>query len=289
MKRLITNETTEEWGIKLFRLAATVVLNTNKFVLINDEDMSYLVLGYYSEAQEVYDVYAGPTKAVFPKRRYLSDHEATKRMIVDRWFHTDDIGYMELIKYKGFQVSLAELDALLITHSKVQPLLLSCKMIDEGTWIAAGIMEVFKVSYKPQRILTNSDGSVCSLLKKIIPDVHDSQFVSDVREHLEIEELMDRDVGKDIAKAEGYEIAQGIIVSCSGFLYTQCWLLPQKPLLKFGRCRSTIYRVQVSKAKKRLRRSKSMLLLKKGKPGASHGVRRLVLYKIQSSSFIKES
>ncbi|GKF78678.1 hypothetical protein Tco_0234246, partial [Tanacetum coccineum] len=47
-------------------------------------------------------------------------------MIVDRWFHTDGIRYMELIKYKGFQVSLAELDALLVTHSEVQPLMLSC-------------------------------------------------------------------------------------------------------------------------------------------------------------------
>ncbi|GJY10341.1 hypothetical protein Tco_0378526 [Tanacetum coccineum] len=204
MKRLITNETTEEWGIKLFRLAATVVLNTN----VSRPFISEIV-------------------------RYLSDNEATKRMIVDRWFHTDDIGYMELIKYKGFQVSPAELDALLVTHSKVQPLLLSC------TRIAARMMEVFMVSYKPQMILTNSDGSVCSLLKKRIPDVHDSQFVSDVREPLEIEELMDQDVGKlalqghteyryqevcpkwgkmlrkqldqDIAKAERYVIAQGII------------------------------------------------------------------------------
>ncbi|GJU04661.1 retrotransposon-related protein [Tanacetum coccineum] len=56
-------------------------------------------------------------------------------------------------------VSLAELDALLVTHSEVQPLLLSC------TGIAARMMEVFK-------------------------------FVSDVREPHEIEELMDRDVGK---------------------------------------------------------------------------------------------
>nr|GEX30771.1 ABC transporter E family member 2 isoform X1 [Tanacetum cinerariifolium] len=74
----------------------------------------------------------------------------------------------------------AELDALLVTYSEVQPLLLSSRM-----------MEVFKVSYKPQRILINSDGSVCSLIKKRISDVYDSQFVSDVREPLEMEELMD--------------------------------------------------------------------------------------------------
>ncbi|GJY69341.1 hypothetical protein Tco_0472323 [Tanacetum coccineum] len=172
-------------------------------------------------------------------------------MIVDRWFHTDDIGYMELIKYKGLQVSPAKLDALLVTHYEVQPLLLSCKMIDK-----AGIMEVFKVSYKPQRILTNSDGSVCSLLKKRIPDVHDSQFVLDVREPLEIEELMDRDVGKVIRNVG----TKKFVPNGEKMLRKQldlCWLLPHKPLLKFGRRRSTIYRVQVSKAKKRLRRSRN--------------------------------
>nr|GEX25496.1 ABC transporter E family member 2 [Tanacetum cinerariifolium] len=54
--------------------------------------------------------------------------------------------------------------------------------------------EAFKVSYKPQRVLSNSDGSVRSWLKKSIPNIHDSQFVSDVIKPLEIEELMDRNV-----------------------------------------------------------------------------------------------
>lgn len=64
---------------------------------------------------------------------YLNDPEATERTIdIDGWLHTGDIGYVdddeeiyivdrlkELIKYKGFQVAPAELEALLITHPKI--------------------------------------------------------------------------------------------------------------------------------------------------------------------------
>nr|GFA18177.1 ABC transporter E family member 2-like [Tanacetum cinerariifolium] len=57
--------------------------------------------------------------------------------------------------------------------------------------LAAEMMEAFKVSYKPQRILTKFDGLVRSLLKKRMTDIHDSQFASDVIKPLEIEELMD--------------------------------------------------------------------------------------------------
>ncbi|KAK4790422.1 hypothetical protein SAY86_017726 [Trapa natans] len=64
---------------------------------------------------------------------YLNDQEATERTIdKEGWLHTGDIGYIddddelfivdrlkELIKYKGFQVAPAELEAMLIAHPSI--------------------------------------------------------------------------------------------------------------------------------------------------------------------------
>jgi acyl-CoA synthetase (AMP-forming)/AMP-acid ligase II len=64
---------------------------------------------------------------------YLNNPEATRSSIdADGFFHTGDIGHIddheqyfivdrlkELIKYKGFQVAPAELEALLLSHPKI--------------------------------------------------------------------------------------------------------------------------------------------------------------------------
>ncbi|KAI0511165.1 hypothetical protein KFK09_011790 [Dendrobium nobile] len=64
---------------------------------------------------------------------YLNDPEATESTIdAEGWLHTGDVGYVddddeiyivdrlkELIKYKGFQVAPAEIEALLIAHPKI--------------------------------------------------------------------------------------------------------------------------------------------------------------------------
>ncbi|MDE3078048.1 MAG: AMP-binding protein, partial [Chloroflexota bacterium] len=64
---------------------------------------------------------------------YLNNPAATAQIIdAEGWLHTGDIGYMdgdgylyvvdrlkELIKYKGYQVAPAELEALLLTHPAV--------------------------------------------------------------------------------------------------------------------------------------------------------------------------
>jgi len=64
---------------------------------------------------------------------YLNNPEATARTVDEgRWLHTGDIGYAdneghfyivdrvkELIKYKGFQVAPAELEAVLLTHPAI--------------------------------------------------------------------------------------------------------------------------------------------------------------------------
>lgn len=64
---------------------------------------------------------------------YLNDPESTKTTIDEAgWLHTGDIGFIdaddelfivdrlkEIIKYKGFQVAPAEIEALLLNHPHI--------------------------------------------------------------------------------------------------------------------------------------------------------------------------
>ncbi|KAK4393179.1 4-coumarate--CoA ligase-like 1 [Sesamum angolense] len=67
------------------------------------------------------------------KGYYKNEHETTLTIDKDGWLHTGDIGYIdddgdvfivdrikELIKYKGFQVAPAELEAILLSHPSVE-------------------------------------------------------------------------------------------------------------------------------------------------------------------------
>src|SRR2546425_6462766 len=78
---------------------------------------------------------------------YLNNPEATERTIdKDGWLHTGDVGYAdedghfyivdrvkELIKYKGFQVAPAELEAILLTHPAVaDAAVIPCKDDEAG-------------------------------------------------------------------------------------------------------------------------------------------------------------
>jgi acyl-CoA synthetase (AMP-forming)/AMP-acid ligase II len=97
---------------------------------------------------------------------YLNNDDATAGTIdAEGWLHTGDIGHIdaeghmfvvdrlkELIKYKGFQVPPAELEALLLTHPKVADAAV-IGLPDEE----AGEIPVGYVVLKPEQELTEAD------------------------------------------------------------------------------------------------------------------------------------
>jgi acyl-CoA synthetase (AMP-forming)/AMP-acid ligase II len=97
---------------------------------------------------------------------YLNNPEATARTIdTDAWLHTGDIGYAdedghffivdrakELIKYKGFQVPPAELEAVLLTHPCVADAAVIPYPDDEAGEVPKGIL-VLREQIEPEAIL----------------------------------------------------------------------------------------------------------------------------------------
>jgi len=99
-------------------------------------------------------------------RGYLNNPEATARTIdADNWLHTGDIGYFdedghffivdrakELIKYKGFQVPPAELEAVLLTHPCVADAAVIPYPDDEAGEVPKGII-VLREPVEPEAIM----------------------------------------------------------------------------------------------------------------------------------------
>ncbi|KAJ0075203.1 hypothetical protein Patl1_34854 [Pistacia atlantica] len=95
---------------------------------------------------------------------YLNDVEATKRTIdSEGWLHTGDIGYIddddelfivdrlkELIKYKGFQVAPAELEAMLLTHPRISDA--ACCTVSYWTKILGEVPVAFIVKANDSQI-----------------------------------------------------------------------------------------------------------------------------------------
>src|SRR5713226_2192180 len=94
---------------------------------------------------------------------YLNNPEATARTVdEDRWLHTGDIGYVddeghfyivdrvkELIKYKGFQVAPAELEALLLTHPAIaDAAVIPCRDDEAGEVPKAFVVAKSEISAK---------------------------------------------------------------------------------------------------------------------------------------------
>src|SRR5215207_899205 len=97
---------------------------------------------------------------------YLNNPEATAETIdVEGWLHTGDIGYFdedahffivdrakELIKYKGFQVPPAELEAVLLTHPCVVDAAVIPYPDDEAGEVPKGII-VLREPVEPEAIM----------------------------------------------------------------------------------------------------------------------------------------
>ena len=97
---------------------------------------------------------------------YLNNAEATRNSIdADGFFHTGDIGHIddhdqyfivdrlkELIKYKGFQVAPAELEALLLSHPKIADVAVIGVLDDEGEEVPKAFV-VLKEPASPDEIM----------------------------------------------------------------------------------------------------------------------------------------
>ncbi len=125
-------------------------------------------------------------------RGYLNNTEATARTIdEDGWLHTGDIGYAdedghffivdrvkELIKYKGFQVAPAELEAILLTH----PAVADCAVIPCRDDEAGEVPKAFVVL----KDAASADGIMDFVAERVAPHkkIRELEFIEQIPKSL---------------------------------------------------------------------------------------------------------
>jgi acyl-CoA synthetase (AMP-forming)/AMP-acid ligase II len=119
---------------------------------------------------------------------YLGDDAATAAVIDrDGWVHTGDIGYLnsdgflfivdrlkELIKYKGYQVAPAELEAVLLTH----PAVADVAVVRSPDALAGEVPKAFVVRCAP----VNSDELIEFVADRVAPfkKVRRVEFIDEI-------------------------------------------------------------------------------------------------------------
>ncbi|KAL6587557.1 4-coumarate--CoA ligase-like 1 [Orobanche minor] len=114
------------------------------------------------------------------KGYYKNEYETNLTIDRDGWLHTGDIGYIdddgdvflvdrikELIKYKGFQVAPAELEAILLTHPSVEDAAVVGVPNEEAGEIPAACVVINKKAKESEEDIMNYVSSNVASYKKI--------------------------------------------------------------------------------------------------------------------------
>ncbi|KAL6507241.1 4-coumarate--CoA ligase-like 1 [Orobanche gracilis] len=114
------------------------------------------------------------------RRYYKNEYETNLTIDRDGWLHIGDIGYIdddgdvflvdrikELIKYKGFQVAPAELEAILLTHPSVEDAAVVGVPNEEAGEISAACVVINKKAKESEEDIMNYVSSNVASYKKI--------------------------------------------------------------------------------------------------------------------------